>query len=156
MNHGSLVHVIFVNYEKMWTRIFLILHVNQTFVNKIFVSQTFGNHIFANLKKKVLNQKWFTKVGFTVIRIKIFKNSSEPNFCEQYFCEPDFCEPDFCESGSHDFSVKFDLLFTYFHSSQKSREPVNHGAQITQAPYRVSGVLKVIIYSDLFRYKYSA
>ena len=58
----------------------------------------------------------------------------EPKFCEPTFCEPDFYETNFCEPGSHDFSVNFDLWFTYFHSSQKSREPVNHGSQITQAP----------------------
>ena len=39
-----------------------------------------------------------------------------------------------CEPGSHDFSVNFDLWFTHFHGSQKSREPVNPGSQITQAP----------------------
>jgi len=33
--------------------------------------------------------------------------------------------------------VNFDLWFTYFHSSHKSREPVNHGSQITQATQKL-------------------
>ncbi len=33
--------------------------------------------------------------------------------------------------------MNFDLWFTNFHSSQKSREPVNHGSQITQAPKNI-------------------
>jgi hypothetical protein len=51
--------------------------------------------------------------------------------------EPNLCEPNFCEPSSHIFSVICDLWFTFFHSSQISREPVNHGSQITPAPTRI-------------------
>jgi hypothetical protein len=48
--------------------------------------------------------------------------------------EPSFCEPNLCEPSSHNYSVNFDLWFTCFHSTKISREPVNHGSQITSAP----------------------
>jgi hypothetical protein len=44
-------------------------------------------------------------------------------------------EPNFCEPSSHIFPVNFDFWVTFFQSSQISREPVNHGSQITRAPF---------------------
>ena len=50
--------------------------------------------------------------------------------CEPNLCEPNLCEPNLCEPGSHDFSVNFDLRFTFSQSSHKSHEPVNLGSHI--------------------------
>ena len=47
---------------------------------------------------------------------------------------PNLCEPNLCAPSSYIFSENFDLWFTFFHSSQILREPVNHGPQITPAP----------------------
>jgi hypothetical protein len=44
-----------------------------------------------------------------------------------------FCLPNLLEPNSHIFSVNFDLWFTFFHSSQITREPVNNGSKITSA-----------------------
>jgi hypothetical protein len=44
------------------------------------------------------------------------------------------CEPNLCEAGSRDFPVDFDFRFTFVQSSHSSREPVNLGSHITNAP----------------------
>jgi hypothetical protein len=66
--------------------------------------------------------------------------------------EPSFCEPNLCEPSSPNYSVNFDLWFTCFHSTKISREPVNHGSQITSAPTCIGFKIRWILFAQSLRY----